>query len=95
MHTMVRLIFDSLSGRYAAILGEIHNITGKKLRQVYVAGGGSQNELLNSLTAGATKLDLKHGHTESSTIGNFAVQLAAAEANISAANIAKWAARLA
>jgi rhamnulokinase len=95
MHTMVRLIFDSLAGRYAAILDEIRNITGKNLRQVYVVGGGSQNELLNSLTAGATKLDLKCGHAESSTIGNFAVQLAAGETDISAENIAKWAAKLA
>jgi rhamnulokinase len=95
MYAMARLIFDSLAGRYTAIIREIQDITGKNLRQINVVGGGSQNDLLNSLTAQATNLDLKRGHVESSTIGNFAVQLAAGEKDTSAENIAKWAGRLA
>lgn len=94
MHEMARLILDSLAGRYAAVLRAHEDITNKKLRQIYVVGGGSRNELLNRLTAEATGLDVKRGSMESSTIGNFVVQLAAGEDDISAKNIAKWAARL-
>ena len=95
MHEVARLIFDSLAGRYASVLHALEDITGRKLRQIYVVGGGSQNELLNRLTAEATGLDVKRGCMESSTVGNFAVQLAAGEDDISASNIARWAARLA
>ncbi len=91
---MTRLIFDSLAGRYATILRKLEVISGKKLREIYVVGGGSQNELLNRLTAEATGLPVRRGGTESSTIGNFAVQLAAGEEDASAENVAKWAARL-
>ena len=88
---MARLIFDSLAGRYAIVLRSLEQITGKKLEEVYVVGGGSQNELLNRLTAEATGLKVTRGAVESSTIGNFAVQLAAGEDDTSAENVTRWA----
>jgi len=42
----------------------------------FVVGGASQNEYLNRLTAEATQLEVFRGLPESSTVGNFAVQLA-------------------
>ena len=95
MHEMARLIFESLAGHYATTLRALEDTTGKDLRQIYVVGGGSQNEFLNRLTAEVTGLDVKRGNVESSTIGNFAMQLAAGEGDISAENIAKWAVELA
>jgi rhamnulokinase len=92
---MARLIFDSLAARYAAVLRSVERITAKKLRRIYVVGGGSQNELLNRLTAEATGLEVHRGAVESSTIGNFAVQLAAGEGDASAIPVARWAVRLA
>lgn len=92
---MARLIFDSLAARYADVLRSVERITGRKLRRIYVVGGGSQNELLNRLTAEATGLEVRRGPVESSTIGNFAVQLAAGEGDASAIQVARWAARLA
>jgi rhamnulokinase len=91
---MTRLVFDSLAARYAQVLRAMEQITGKKLERIYIVGGGSQNELLNQLTAQATGLPVVRGSVESSTIGNFAVQLAAAEGDASAASVARWAARL-
>jgi rhamnulokinase len=88
---MARLIFDSLAGKYAMVLRRVEQITGKKLGQVYVVGGGAQNELLNRLTAEATRLKVKRGAAESSTVGNFAVQLAAEDGDTSAENVARWA----
>jgi rhamnulokinase len=92
---MAWLIFDSLAARYAAVLGSVERITGKQLRRVHIVGGGSRNELLNRLTAEATGLEVVRGAVESSTLGNFAVQLASAEGDLSAGSVAQWAARLA
>ena len=88
---MARLIFDSLAGKYAMVLRRLEQITGKKLEQIYVVGGGAQNELLNSLTAEATGLKVRRGAVESSTIGNFAVQMAAGDGDTSAENVTRWA----
>jgi rhamnulokinase len=44
-----------------------------------VVGGASQNKFLNRLTEEATKLELFCGAAESSTVGNFAVQMAVLE----------------
>ena len=85
------LILHSLAARYAQVLHAIAEITGKKLRRIYIVGGGSRNEVLNRLTAKATGLEVIRGVTESSTLGNFAVQMAAVESSADAETIAEWA----
>jgi rhamnulokinase len=88
----VALIFHSLATRYAAVLRDIERLTGKALSRIAIVGGGSLNQFLNRLTAEATGLELHCGVPESSTIGNFAVQLATLEGqpNISE-RVADWA----
>jgi rhamnulokinase len=76
---MASLLFHSLAARYADVLRKVEAITGKKLQRLYIMGGGSQNTLLNRLTAEATGLEVHLAGTECSTVGNFAVQLAALE----------------
>ena len=88
---MAAFLFHSLAARYAEILRNVAAITGKRFRRLYIMGGGSQNEFLNRLTAEATGLEVCRAGTECSTVGNFAVQLAALEQ--SPASL--WAARLA
>jgi rhamnulokinase len=73
------LIFHSLAARYAEVLGRIAAHSGKKLKRLFVVGGGSRNEFLNGLTAEATGLEVLKGSAESSTVGNFAVQMAVLE----------------
>jgi rhamnulokinase len=70
------LIFHSLAARYAEVLGRVAFHSGKELKRLFVVGGASQNDFLNRLTAEATGLEVFRGSPESSTIGNFAVQLA-------------------
>ncbi len=77
--TMASFLFHSLASRYAVVLKNVQEITGKKLARIYVMGGGSQNALLNRLTAEATGLAVERAGTECSTVGNFAVQLATLE----------------
>jgi rhamnulokinase len=91
------LIFHSMAARYAQVLSSIAQITGKKLKRLFIVGGGSQNVLLNQLTARYTGLEIILGSTESTTFGNFAIQLAALEnrqnhsGGVTAPAIARWA----
>jgi rhamnulokinase len=92
---MVNLILHSLAGKYGEILRDLAHITGKSFKRIYIVGGGSRNGLLNRLTASATNLEVRCGAVESSTVGNFAVQLAALEtARADAAAVAYWAKQL-
>jgi rhamnulokinase len=74
---MANLIFHSLAQRYAEVLDAVVKTTGKKLKRLFIVGGGARNEFLNRLTAERTGLDVHCGSSEASTIGNFAVQMAA------------------
>ena len=56
---------------------EVHSV--KVLKRLFVIGGGNRNAFLNRLTIRATGLDLICCSAESSTNGNFAVQLAVLE----------------
>lgn len=75
------LLFHSLAARYRQVLDRVSELTGKKLKRVFVVGGGSRNTYLNRLLAEATGLEVRRGSPESSTIGNFAIQLAVLEAH--------------
>lgn len=77
--TFASLIFHSLAARYAKVLDRVAFLTGKKLKRLYIVGGASQNAFLNRLTQEATGLEVFRGAPESSTVGNFAVQLATLE----------------
>jgi rhamnulokinase len=73
------LIFHSLAARYAKVLDRVAFLTGKRLRRLFIVGGANQNTFLNRLTQEATRLEVLRGSPESSTVGNFAVQLATLE----------------
>jgi len=98
---LANTIFHSMAARYAEVLGSIGKITRKKLRRLFIVGGGSRNSLLNSLTARRTGLEVIAGSAESSTMGNFAVQMASLthaeglSAGVTADSVAKWAERMA
>jgi len=72
-----RLIFSSLALRYAAVLRHLQAITGRTFHRITILGGGSRNQLLTRLTEEATGVPVSIGEAEGSTLGNFAVQLAA------------------
>jgi rhamnulokinase len=74
-----RVIFESLAARYAQALSDLEQILHRKLDHIHIIGGASRNRLLADLTAQQTGLPVECGHPESSTIGNFAVQIAACE----------------
>ncbi len=83
------LIFHSLAARYAEILSALPT----RPDEIFIVGGGSRNRFLNRLTEKASGIRVSVGYVESSTIGNFAIQLAALNqfARPTAENIAYWA----
>jgi rhamnulokinase len=92
-----RVIFESLAERYASALASLEKLLGRKLNRIHILGGASRNKLLTELTEKRTLRPVAIGHPESSTIGNFAVQLASGESNgepVSAEAIRRWAALL-
>lgn len=97
---LANLIFHSLAERYATVLRSIELITKKNLRRVFIVGGGNQNHLLNRLTRERSGLEVVLGASESTTIGNFAIQLAALDGGwvpgigVPAEAVATWAQRL-
>lgn len=97
---LANTILHSLAARYAEVLTSIANLTGKKIKRLFIVGGGSQNALLNRLTAEYTGLEVLVGSSESATIGNFAIQLAALEGawtesiGVTRADVTKWAEQL-
>ena len=94
---IARVIFESLAMRYAAALGNLEKMLARRLTGIHMIGGASRNKLLVKLTEERTGLKVQIGQTESSTIGSFAVQLAASESNgepVTADAIRQWAQRL-
>ncbi len=73
---MVSLLLHSLAARYAEVIDRIRAHTGKNLRRIVIVGGGAQNATLRRLTAERTGLEVITGPSESSTVGNLAVQCA-------------------
>ena len=91
------LIFHSLAARYKQVLEKVSAHTGKRLKRLFIVGGANRNQFLNRLTAEATGLEVHRGSPESSTIGNFAIQLAVLDGHSapSAEQISKHAVELA
>jgi rhamnulokinase len=89
-----RTIFESLALRYASATVNLEKMLERKLERIHMIGGATRNKLLIELTEQRTALKVEIGETESSTIGNLAVQLAASEAGgdrVTAAGVRRWA----
>jgi rhamnulokinase len=65
-----RAIFQGLARAYAAALGELEGITGRRFRRLQVIGGGSRNRLLNGFIAEQTGLQVVQGEAEATAVGN-------------------------
>jgi rhamnulokinase len=95
--SLTNAILHSLAARYEEVLSQIAKATGRKFKRIFIVGGGSRNAVLNRLTTQRTGLEVILGATESSTVGNFAVQLATHERDWTASrgvtsdSVAKWA----
>ncbi len=74
---LVRIILEGLAFRYSDMLQKIEVITGEKIKVLHIVGGGSQNALLNQLTADAAGVRVCAGPAEATICGNIMVQVMA------------------
>ena len=67
-------ILNSLAHAYKKTIDEISVVTGRTINLIHILGGGSQNDLLNQLTADICGVTVKTGPVEATLFGNIAVQ---------------------
>lgn len=72
---VIRCVLESLALRYRHVLEDLLALSGKRAGVIHVVGGGSQNGLLNRLTADSTNIPVQAGPVEATVIGNALVQL--------------------
>ena len=72
---MVRLILESLAAKYAVNIEKLESLIGRRLTAIHIFGGGSQNALLNQLTANACRRPVIAGPVEATAIGNLLMQM--------------------
>jgi rhamnulokinase len=72
-----RAILESLAFKYRFVLESLFELTGQRITELQIVGGGSRNRLLNQFTADATGCAVVAGPIEATALGNLAVQMVA------------------
>ncbi|MDR1135560.1 MAG: rhamnulokinase [Clostridiales Family XIII bacterium] len=72
---VARCIYESTALRYREVFDGISALTGKEYGRVHMVGGGTKAEILCQMTANALGRELAAGASETTAIGNIAVQL--------------------
>jgi rhamnulokinase len=70
----IRCIFDSLALKYKEVLTLLQKVAPFPIEKLHVIGGGSQNALLNRMTAQATGIPVVAGPSEATALGNVMMQ---------------------
>jgi len=71
---LVRCALESLAIKYRVVLSSLEQLTGSNVEVIHIVGGGSQNELLNQMTADACGRTVLAGPVEATALGNVMVQ---------------------
>jgi rhamnulokinase len=71
----VRAVLESLALAYRDVFERLEAVSGQTVDVIHIIGGGSQNDLLNQMTADATCKPVLAGPVEATVIGNALVQL--------------------
>lgn len=70
----IRCIFDSLALKYKYVLNCLQKMAPFDIERLHVIGGGSQNKLLNQMTANSIGIPVVAGPSEATAIGNVMMQ---------------------
>ena len=70
----IRTCLESLALTYRKTLEGLEDVLGRRIGTIHIVGGGSQNELLNQMTADACRRPVVAGPVEATAIGNLLVQ---------------------
>jgi rhamnulokinase len=74
---IVRCCIESLAAEYRSVIASLQRLTGVRVCDIRMVGGGTQNRLLCQLTADACQLPLMSGPEEASALGNAITQAVA------------------
>lgn len=74
---VMRAVYESLALKYRFALDHLVNLTGHQVDRLHIIGGGTQNKLLNQMTADATGRTVITGPVEATALGNAIVQFIA------------------
>jgi rhamnulokinase len=74
---LVRCATESLALKYRVVLGWLEELTENSMDVIHIVGGGSQNTLLNQMTADACQRPVVTGPVEAAAMGNLLVQVRA------------------
>ena len=75
---ILRAVTVGLAQCYRTGILQMESLTGKRFTSLNIVGGGSQNQVLNQLTAHLTGLPVYAGPAEGTAIGNLTAQMLAA-----------------
>lgn len=71
---LVKCVLQSLAAKYRQAVAQMNNCLPFPVKQLNIIGGGSQNKLLNQLTANALDLPVYAGPVEATAMGNILTQ---------------------
>ncbi|HRZ16084.1 MAG TPA: FGGY-family carbohydrate kinase, partial [Candidatus Hydrogenedentes bacterium] len=77
---VVRCALESLALKYRRTLRSLDGLLGRRTEVLHIIGGGTQNKLLNQMTADACGVRVVTGPVEATALGNIGVQAMAAGA---------------
>jgi sugar (pentulose or hexulose) kinase len=70
----VRTCLEGLALTYRKTVEGLEDVLGNKIKVIHIVGGGTQNEVLNPMTADACNRPVVAGPVEATAIGNMLVQ---------------------
>lgn len=71
---VIRVALESLALKYRWVLERLEELAQKNFAPIHIIGGGTQNRLLNQLTANVTQRPVMAGPVEATAIGNVLMQ---------------------
>jgi len=71
---LIRACLEGLALTYRKTLEGLEKVLGRRIDTIHILGGGTQNELLNQMTADACQRRVVAGPIEATAIGNVLVQ---------------------
>jgi rhamnulokinase len=74
---LARSAHESLALMYREVCGSLEELTGEQIEVIHIVGGGSQNALLNQMTADACQRPVVAGPVEATALGNILTQVRA------------------
>lgn len=75
---IARCVYDNLALCYATELEKLAQLNETEIAKLHIVGGGSNNKLLNQLTADVAQIIIETGPSEATAIGNIVMQMISA-----------------